>query len=232
MERTHELSKNDFDSSRNLGITLACFDIGEGRTQYHCGLIVTEQQSKTMHIHLASHMKLKCDDCSDKGKLKHYFWIDPAFTSRKLLFVSRMALLISKEHPRGNVPYGFSRPINVIDKSSGSISLENTQAGLTCASFVIAVFDAIGIQLVDIDTFIENEHQNTEWQQLIIEQFESDSRIPKEHIDLMKSEIGNIRITPDQVAASSIQSTKPTPLTALIPLATSLRCHIESMKTS
>jgi hypothetical protein len=70
---------------------------------------------------------------------------------------------------------------------------------LTCASFVLAVFDAAGLRLAEYSSWPEQRAGDAEWQQFIMKQLE-ESGAGAEHMALVRKEMGAIRYRPEDAA--------------------------------
>ena len=76
-----------------------------------------------------------------------------------------------------------------------------SQFGLTCASFVLAVFPAAGLALADYATWPSDRPGDRQWQEKIIQSLEG--RADQTHLEHPHNEIGAVRYRPEEVAAAT-----------------------------
>jgi hypothetical protein len=84
----------------------------------------------------------------------------------------------------------------------------STRHGLTCATFVLAVFHQAGLPLVRYDSWPVNRPGDAEWQESIVNLLERTGAAP-EHIAKVKTEIGAVRYRPEEVAGAATSVSIP-----------------------
>jgi hypothetical protein len=117
---------------------------------------------------------------------------------------------IWKQNQRNQVPYGFSQPNNFFD-TSGNLIKGPAKIGLTCASFVLAVFEAAGIPLADLATWPVPTTGDIDRQRELLDKLDNDPGVDKEHVEAAKAEIGNTRYHPLDVAGAGTVGELPAP---------------------
>lgn len=95
------------------------------------------------------------------------------------------------------------------------MGLGPTRLGLTCATFILAVFEAAGISLIKYDTWPENRPSDFEWQKQIITALRRTRSATPEHIKAVEGDVGSARYRPEEVAGAATAN----PLPADFPLA-------------
>jgi hypothetical protein len=191
--------------SENMFVAVA---ISEPRfDQRHAGVffrfIATEPHE---FLHLAWQRDLRLD-----APKSDYLWVDPAIPSRRLLQVAAVCNDIASANHPDQIPYSFGPPNNCFDEHSCAFLLGPTNTGLTCASFVLAVFHRAGIQLVKYGTWPKPTQEDIDWQQKVLANLRDPSctdpsTVTQEHIQCVQSEIGtSVRYRPEHVAAAAIK---------------------------
>lgn len=99
------------------------------------------------HLHLAFHFLLKDDEAPADDAL----WVAPRLDQVALMDVRASAQLIARRHKDGQVPYAFKRGARLLP-ATGALEL-NGSLGLTCATFLEAVFARANVPLLDAATW-------------------------------------------------------------------------------
>jgi hypothetical protein len=206
--RLYSSKQRPFIEIRHVAIAIAIVHSG----QQHTGILHKEEVSDEARLaHLAWHNQLKNGQPKDD-----YLWVDPPIPQRRARQVAARCRQILRANYRG-IPYAFSPPNDCFDLETGSLLLGPSRVGLTCASFVLAVFDSAGIRLADYDTWPRQRAGDFEWQKHVIEQLQEDGASP-EHIALVKDEMGATRYRPEEVAACAAANQVPCPFSVADPL--------------
>ena len=167
----------------------------ESPHQLHSGIIhVSSGQSHSM-LHLAWHTFLL-----DESPEPHYFWVVPNFAPARLRQVATLCRRIFRKNQQNGLPYGFGTPNDQFDPQTGELLFKDSQYGLTCASFVLAVFDAAGLRLANYETWPDGRDQDIRWQHFILSQLRK-YNAPNEHVKNVETEVGAVRFHPQQVTA-------------------------------
>jgi len=186
--------------------------------QLHVGIAFIEEDNGSYSVaHLPWHNKPL------RGVLQDcYFWIVPNFSSLRALQVASMCRLILQENSFG-LPYALSVPNGCFDAQTGKSLLGPSGRGLTCATFVLAVFHSIGLNLILWETWPRDREGDAEWQRHVVEQLKDPpgggEKASKEHILEVENQIGAVRCRPEEVAGSSAAEHHPVSFEDTIPLA-------------
>lgn len=105
----------------------------------------------------------------------------------------------------GNIPYGFNVEGRFFDKTGSWIGEEGV--GLTCATFVLAVFRAMSLPLLKTEEWI-CRIDDREWQENVIRTLIT-SGASSDHIHKQRSNIGGARFRPSEVMASATSDYTP-----------------------
>ena len=177
--------------------------------QRHVGLIYRLDDSIPRLCHLAWHFKLE-----DEPLPTDYCWgtsgLDPV---NKTVMAAYVALL---QQNANEVPYGIDFYSDIYFDDNGRYIAQPIGRGLTCATFILAVFARNGFNLVESDGWPERP-DDVEWQQQIISALTRCAS--PEHIDAIKQNVGAKRFRPEEVAAGVISETIPLEFSAAHALA-------------
>jgi hypothetical protein len=188
-----------------------------GGSYRHVGILYS-QDGQWRLLHLAAHRKL-CDDPMPMPGARH-LWInlEPAVEEARLESFAAYCRLIWQRNSDGGLPYAFSSPVNWFDANGVLVIQTIDGVGLTCSSFVLAVFLAAKLPLLNEDTWIVRE-DDREWQQTVTALVEQSGAATPEHIRLMRQSIPAIRYRPEEVAAAAASDPIPVDFTPCIALA-------------
>ena len=147
-------------------------------------------------LHLAWHFDLR-----DSEPKPAYLWIDPLIPEPRARQVAALCRRVLRSNTRG-IPYAFSAPNDCFDSNTAQYLLGPTRFGLTCASFVLAIFDAAGLPLVRYESWPIRPNEDAAWQRQVLEQLRAAGACV-EHVQAVKSEIGSVRYRPEEVAGAA-----------------------------
>lgn len=165
------------------------------KDQRHAGILYLEAGT-LKYLHLQWHNRLT-DDVAPDGLT----YVEPALLAQRAKQVAARCRQISRSNGR-NIPYGFSSPSNCFDAQTQHFLVGPTTHGLTCASFVLAVFAFAGIHLLDCADW-PNRPDDAKWQQDIVNALRQHGA-PPGHIAHVINEIGCARYRPEEVLAGAI----------------------------
>jgi hypothetical protein len=194
---------------RYVAIMIAATD--PDSDQRHVGIAYrVDESSSARWLHLAFHLDLR----HEHSVPIKYFWIDPSIVSERLRQVAGICVDIAEANATGDIPYSFGSPNDAFDLENRKFLFGPSKSGLTCASFVLAVFDCAKLQLVAYSGWPKPDEDDVRWQQSILKILKEKERQGKaspEHIAAVEREIGNsVRYRPEQVAgAAAIRSRRP-----------------------
>ncbi len=172
----------------------------------HAGVLYrSEGTSDVILLHLAWHHDLRNETPSQS-----YFWLRPAVPQRRLRQVAAMCRMVWRANGNGGIPYAFDPPNDSFNSQTGGILLGPTRHGLTCATFVLAIFEAAGLCIATYDSWPIDRKGDRDWQKWVIEQLEtSNPPAANEHIEAVRSQIGCARFRPEEVAGAALGSPLP-----------------------
>ena len=195
IDRLFTLYERALSSIAHAAVAIRTVDPG----QRHVGVLHRDVGSdEVLLLHLAWHHDLR-----NQSPGKSYFWIDIPLPTRRLRQVAAICRKVWRSNGRA-VPYAFSPPNDCFDQLTGRFLIGPSRFGLTCATFVLAVFEAAGLPLVQYETWPIHRAGDREWQEHVVRQLqESNPPASAEHIVAVQGQIGGERFRPEEVAAAA-----------------------------
>jgi hypothetical protein len=225
MGRIYTHAEKPFDQVRFSAIAIRAIDA----SQRHIGILHKESAEKEpLLLHLAMHCNLR-----NGHPTEGYLWVDPPIPAPRLRQVAAICRLVWRSNGR-NVPYAFSAPNDCFDEASGRFLLGPTKFGLTCATFVLAVFHTAGVQLVEYGTWPIGRPGDEEWQTAVIALIQASGQATAEHLDAMKTETGRgaARYRPEEVAGAALLNTLPARFQQAVDASRDVLQRLESVGSS
>lgn len=164
----------------------------------HVGLLyrVSEQQPVEI-LHLKWHRLLASEpppeDC--------VCWIRPEIAADRADAIAAQCRRIWKCNGRNQITFSFGRPTGYFDFSGNQIK-GSAKSGLTCAAFVLAVFDAAKFPLVLESDWPPPTAEDFGRQNELLESLKETRDFTAEDEKTYKAEIGNVRFRPLEVAGA------------------------------
>jgi hypothetical protein len=198
-ESLHDPKEKPYKNTGPLGIAV---QIGPGTK--HVGILfrrtVGRRVGELQLLHLANHHDVRCSAPTNRCAWTR-LEIDPI---REAL-VAQLCELLEEEYinnptaTRSKLGYAFHYRGETFDPTSG-IFVTKDGYGLTCATFVLAVFASYGVYLLHLSSW-ESRPEDVEWQRQVIAYMKRESIDPK-HIKFIEEEVGCCRFRPEEVAAA------------------------------
>jgi hypothetical protein len=203
---------DDTNSRRNVRFaTIALCRVGEGRN--HIGIVHRDpDQDECLLLHLAFHHRLTNERLDRKRSRPDpkYLGVPPRIPAARLRQVAAMCRMVWRSNAR-DVPYALSSPNDCFDRETGAFLFGPNRHGLTCASFVLAVFQASGLPLALYETWPIGRAGDREFQEWVVEQLEdAEPPVSAAHLDHVRAEIGIVaRFRPEEVAGAALSDSIP-----------------------
>lgn len=164
------------------------------RTQHgnlHAGVLYRDgNRASVLHLGWKDHL--------DRQWPWSRLWAAPDIEPERLLSIAGLCRRIWRSYQRSRqFPYGIRFAGSSFD-ARGKLVLGPGARGLTCATFILAVFKAIGVKLVDEEDWPVREQQDRAFLGTIA------SFATPEHLAVLRAEVdsGCVRITPDEVVGA------------------------------
>jgi len=195
MDRVYSIKEhvpeNDMDF---IAVAIGAVD----KNQYHIGILHRQEGKPPELLHLAWHYKLENESALPAD---FSIWVKLNIPSSRQCSIAALCRRIWKKQNQSGIPYAFSSPEKSINLPTGRYLLGPSRFGLTCASFVLAVFDSAAFPLAEYATWPSDRLEDRQWQEKIIESLKKGAS--QEHIQHVQDEIGTVRYRPEEVAASA-----------------------------
>jgi len=176
-----------------VGVALAVTD--ERRFQLHTGVVHRSATTPASILHLAFHHKLRNDKLPDQNT--HYIWIPLDLDADRASAFAGYCRRIFRRSPL--IPYGILYEGGEYAQD-GTIRFAGREIGLTCATFVLAVFGGAGIKLLDHAGW-PSRPSDQSWHLQIVNLL--NGRATAQHVQAVRSELGCARFRPAEVAAAA-----------------------------
>jgi len=198
--------------------------------QTHVGLIFANHSSpRPRLLHLGFHHRLKLDDLDPT----EYCWIDVLGLDEDERHQMSIWLGAIWSANGQRIPYGISFSSEPYFDSSGAFVSTSSGTGLTCATFVSALFRDFGFPILDTESWqssYPNDRQadDIRWQNHIVNllsEHKAYLQISDEHIASQIAAIGiACRYRPEEVAAAAaIYTSDPVHFSVAAPQGTGLK---------
>lgn len=174
--------------------------------QLHCG-IAYKSEGQANALHLAWHYDLRDQPAQSLYSHGYYFTL-PSIDIIRQRVIAAKCRRISRAKEQ-EIPYGLLYEGATFD-NDGILRLGGNEHGLTCATFVMAVYASCGITLCDYAAWPARQEDGT-WHDFIIDLLRQ-HRAPQEHLHNLGQEIGCARFRPEEVAASITFPDLPAPV--------------------
>jgi hypothetical protein len=168
----------------------------------HMGFLYrTETSGGPFVLHLRGHYDLRHDP-PEKGQICVLSPVEPI----RIPALAALARRVWRKNRHHGIPYAFSSPEHDWFNKEGQLIIGADQLGLTCSNFVLAIYRAAGLPLVQLDTWPARE-EDAQWQAGVIETWKAavkgDGRKLR-HLEKMRGEIGIIRCRPLEAGGAAL----------------------------
>jgi hypothetical protein len=195
----------------------------------HIGLLHKDEDEPDVVRLLHHRWQVPLEDTTDTSLCT--FWVSPHIEPEQGQLVAACCRLIYSRNLRKVIPYGFG-PSDGAFNESHMLSADAEIWGLTCSSFVLAVFHRSGIPLVDCGTWQVREEDSPTMEELI-QRLRESRRATQEEIERQAKAIrnGQIRFRPLEVAAAASAKRHPVVFDEALLLAQALETECQRLLT-
>ena len=207
MDRIHRQAEKHIDDIRHVAVVVG--EVGnEVDDQRHAGIVYrVDDSGQLQFLHLAWNRDLRLQDRIPN----RYCWVDPQIPKARLRQLAAICEDIAHANLVEQIPYSFGSPTEAFDERTKKFLLGPTTTGLTCASFVLAVFERAQLRLARYIGWASPDLDDIRWQQSVLDALRMTPGVSQEHINAVEREVGNsVRYRPEQVAgAAAIRKRRP-----------------------
>lgn len=161
----------------------------------HIGVVYRREDGTLRWLHLAFHHRLR----DDAALPADHRWVLSPLDPERLTLVAAMCERVVARVGR-NMPYGFRYDATRF-AADGVLLLGDDEVGLTCATFVLALFRSVGVELLRVAEWTARPDDTARHAALValLEAHCED----KAHVRAVRKEAGCVRFRPAKVAGAS-----------------------------
>lgn len=181
--------------------------VTQGTVGLHAGISYKPADETCSVLHLAWHSILTATQ-----KIDAWAYVVPSLDAMEQQILAGMCHLVATTRPR--VPYGFQYAGSRFDEDGRFIPGPN-ERGLTCATFVMAIFELARIPLIAVNTWRLDSmnaarlEEDRRTQEQLVELLRQTRNATQEHADAVEKEVGCMRFRSEEVAAASGLANRP-----------------------
>jgi hypothetical protein len=166
------------------------------QNSFHAGIFYTDPDQNTWTLHVAWHYDFRREAVSNLGP-----WVEASLDPIDKEQLAASCERIYKRNKNG-LPYGIRYVVSHFDQH-GALQQGPDEKGLTCATFILAVFASVGIYLIDISSWQQTtpirKNEDQEIQQAMIVHLQ---RKDPQHAEIVAQQVGCIRVRPSEAVAA------------------------------
>jgi hypothetical protein len=174
-------------------------------------------------LHLAWHHRLR-----NEAPNLDFAWVVSSLLPERAMQVAAQCRKIARKYEKHGIPYALKYQDTRFARTA-ELLLGGTEHGLTCATFVLAVFRAVGVELLELENWPARP-DDLEFQAFVTDQLlqelqrlrrkiaalrsvpgqearaeghEERARTLEHHIEQVEGELGCVRFRPAEVAGAS-----------------------------
>jgi hypothetical protein len=189
--------KVPFDRVEDVGVVVRT--LAPNRGQVHIGMLYKIDAEAPLNLNLRDHLDLRNEPPSDS-----YGWMQVQLDEINRRLLSALCALIASKCL--SIPYGFTYN-GLYFTHSGDYVARDLGHGLTCATFVMAIFETYSIPILKTQEWTLADLEDQGWQTLRANQI----RIQRGAIiaDAIAQHVGQPRYRPEHVAAGAVNEKRP-----------------------
>jgi len=201
MDRVHTIEEKALEQMGAAALLVGT----SGPNQRHIGLLHRGADGAPIYfLHLEDDRRL-----TNGLPLPGHAWVEPNIHRRRLPQLAAICRLVWRANERDGIPFGFGLPADCIDEENGQFLLGPTRWGLTCATFVLAVFHRAGLQLVDYSSWPADRAEDQSWFAKILTYLKRTVPDPERIPDLAQIVGIAVRFRPEEVAGAATATPRP-----------------------
>lgn len=160
--KIHHPDTSPYENLASVGVAVGIPDVQQ-QSQHHIGLIYRTEPTQPVHfLHLAWHCLLRHESPPTHG----FVWVESSLDPVNQTLLAAYCRLIVECHESGQIPYGIAYEGDYFDPATGAWLRGSVGEGLTCATFVMALYEALGLPLVAQETWPHRD-SDVQWQETI-----------------------------------------------------------------
>jgi hypothetical protein len=162
--------------------------------QFHVGIVHRSQTASPKLLHLAWH-----EDLRDARPSTDYSWTPLPFERSVCRGLAGVCRKVAKWYTDGTpLPYGFDDHETSFDATTGMVRFGQDSSGLTCATFVLAVFRSQRYDLVRTENWPHRKDDEA-WAAQVADALEADGASPEHVANVRKCTGTSVRVRPEEL---------------------------------
>jgi hypothetical protein len=161
----------------------------------HSGFLYKTDNDGPRIVHLAWHHKLWDEAASDP-----YLWADVGLDPVNRRFVA--SWLADRRANPAEIPYGIDATGVCFDAETQDFIPPPVGKGLTCSTYVLAVFRHLGFPLLAEDTWPSDRAEDASWQEAVVVTLRN-TGATAEHVAAVEADKGARRFRPAEVVGAA-----------------------------
>lgn len=205
--KLHDPADRPFDEVVGVGILIKHVEAA----QHHVGILYKDPDAaepRPMVLELRWHHIVAAEKATASGG---YLWVEPEMEPERAYVLAKLCRRIAENHVTGPSRIAYALKYQGGRFDDDGVFVSEGGLGLTCATFVMALFASRGSPLVDWHDWRVREEDRA-WLDHVVEMLRHrKSRATKEHIDAVNEEAkkGCARFRPEEVAAAGVACELP-----------------------
>lgn len=193
-----ESKKRPFEQVKVLGVVAKRVDpiVRDQAFGLHTGLLYKIDGEGPRIAHLGWH-EVQIDNEPDEN----YLWADVNLDETNCIVIA--SWLDDRRLRPDKIPYGFRIDGSPYDPVTGEFIPPPLGRGLTCATFIVAVLEHLGFQLLEQHTWPSTRADDVAWQEGILAAL-AKTGVSQAHVDALSNDVGSTRFRPEEVCGATV----------------------------
>jgi hypothetical protein len=194
----NEPSERSFDDVQELGALI----MRGLPPENHIGLLYKLGSEPARCLHLECHHRLK-----DEAPSTEWFWVQSGLDAVNRRVVAPAVAQVAADNQLP-IPYSTIYEGIYLDGPTLRYVKDKPGDGLTCATLILAIFDALGFLVLDLKTWKERDEDRKRLETLV-RLLKEHSSATEEHVAVMEARPSGIRYRPEEVVGAVSEQAYP-----------------------
>jgi hypothetical protein len=222
----HLSSESPFAGVRHLGVVIRAVDALDPNEPFglHSGFLYQLDDGEPRINHLGWHFAMH-DHPADDAR---YLWANTGLDEGNSHLIAAW-LALRRTHPN-DIPYGFDAHGACFDQVTQDFVPPPLGKGLTCATYIKAVFSHFGFDLLDEITWPLDRPSDRSWQVSVVEELRKHAS--EDHVIALTNDVGARQFRPAEVVGAAIlpSDSWPVALNDVAAIAQSIIVDVQSSR--
>ncbi|CCD96501.1 hypothetical protein BRAO375_600074 [Bradyrhizobium sp. ORS 375] len=192
-----------FDDVQALGVVISPAPALVPEDQYglHSGLLYKIDGQPARISHLAWHHQLRDEPAADP-----FLWADVGLSAENSRFIA--AWLALRQNSPSNIPYGIDAGGACFEMATHEFLPPPLGKGLTCATYIVAVFRSLGFPLLLEETWPADRPDDHAWQRAVLSLLRR-TGATEDYVEAAQTDVGAKRYRPAEVVGAATRAPWP-----------------------